>query len=45
MDIGEIDDDAHGITTPRIYTPPLRPLTPATSDGYGSSNSPNDSST
>lgn len=35
MDIGEIDDDAHGITTPRIYTPPLRPLTPATSDGYG----------
>ena len=41
MDIGEIDDDAHGITTPRIYTPPLRPLTPAT----GSSNSPNDSST
>ena len=34
MGIGEIDDDAHGITTPRIFTPPLRELTPATSNGY-----------
>lgn len=34
MGIGEIDDDAHGITTPRIFTPPLRELTPATSNSY-----------
>ena len=34
MQSGEINDDAHGITTPRIYTPPLRPLTPETSDGW-----------
>ena len=34
MGIGEIDDDAHGITTPRIFTPPLRELTPETSNGY-----------
>ena len=34
MQSGEIHDDAHGITTPRIYTPPLRPLTPETSDGW-----------
>ena len=26
MGIGEINDDAHGITTPRIFTPPLREL-------------------
>lgn len=34
MGIGEINDDAHGITTPRIFTPPLRELTPETSNGY-----------
>lgn len=31
---GEIDDDAHGMTRPRIFTPPLRPLTKKTSNGY-----------
>lgn len=45
MDIGEIDDDAHGITTPRIYTPPLRPSPRPHPTATGSSNSPNDSST
>ena len=34
MGIGEINDDAHGITTPRIFTPPLRELTPETSNGF-----------
>lgn len=31
---GEIDDGAHGITRPRIFTPPLRPLSKETSNGY-----------
>ena len=34
MGIGEINDDAHGITAPRIFTPPLRELTPETSNGF-----------
>ena len=35
MDIGEIDFFFNVMSTTFIYTPPLRPLTPATSDGYG----------
>ena len=31
---GEIRDAYHGITTPRVYTPPLRPLTRETSRGF-----------
>lgn len=31
----EIVDDEHGITTPRIFTPPLRDLNKRTSAGYG----------
>lgn len=31
---GEIADDAHGVTAPRIHTPPLRALTPDTSRGF-----------
>lgn len=31
---GEIVDKAHGITEPRIYTKPLRELTPETSRGF-----------
>ena len=31
---GAIDDDLHGVTLPRIFTPPLRPLTKKTSNGF-----------
>jgi phage terminase large subunit-like protein len=31
---GEMRDQAHGITTPRVFTPPLRPLDKTTSNGY-----------
>ena len=31
---GAIDDDLHGVTLPRIFTPPLRPLTRETSNGF-----------
>ena len=34
MDLHEIYDLDHGMTTPRIYTPPLRELTPRTTNGY-----------
>lgn len=34
MDLGEIHDIDHGATMPRIYTPPLRELTPETSNGF-----------
>ncbi|NEG56142.1 terminase [Bifidobacterium platyrrhinorum] len=34
MDLGEIDDGEHGRTLPRMYTPPLRELTPETSNGF-----------
>ena len=31
---GAIDDERHGVTLPRIYTPPLRPLDKNTSNGF-----------
>ena len=31
---GAIDDERHGVTLPRIFTPPLRPLTKETSNGF-----------
>ena len=31
---GAIDDENHGVTLPRIFTPPLRPLTRETSNGF-----------
>lgn len=31
---GEIVDADHGVTTPRLYTPPLRPLDKTTSNGF-----------
>ena len=31
---GAIDDERHGVTLPRIFTPPLRPLTRETSNGF-----------
>ncbi len=31
---GAIDDEKHGVTLPRIFTPPLRPLTKETSNGF-----------
>ena len=31
---GAIDDEHHGVTLPRIFTPPLRPLTKETSNGF-----------
>ena len=31
---GAIDDEKHGVTLPRIYTPPLRPLDKNTSNGF-----------
>ena len=34
MGIGEINDDAHGITTPRIFTPTQRELTTETSNRF-----------
>ena len=45
MGIGEINDDAHGITTPRIFTPPLRELTPEHQTATRSSSSPKSFST
>lgn len=34
MELGEIVDEAHGVTAPRLYTPPLRELTPETTNGF-----------
>ena len=31
---GAVDDAKHGVTLPRIFTPPLRPLTKETSNGF-----------
>lgn len=31
---GAVDDERHGVTLPRIFTPPLRPLTRETSNGF-----------
>lgn len=31
---GAVDDTRHGVTLPRIFTPPLRPLTKETSNGF-----------
>ena len=31
---GEVLDGEHGITRPRLFTPPLRPLTKETSNGF-----------
>lgn len=34
MELGEVIDGEHGVTTPRVYTPPLRELTPETTNGF-----------